>query len=194
MNTPAHAVLNLALLGSGSGRGQTRPIFWGALTPDLPMLLFYLWERLFMGVSERVIWSESYFEAHWQDFFDVFNSIPIAGVALALCWQLRRAGGVAFFASMLLHQAMDLPLHREDAHRHFLPFSEFRFESPVSYWDPTRFGAWASLAEAGLVLACAALMWQRYPTRWPRAVLAGLALLQFAVWFFFYGLGRLPAP
>ncbi len=61
MNTPAHAVLNLALLGSGRGREFTRPILAGALLPDLPILLFYLWERPVEGSSEALIWSEAYF-------------------------------------------------------------------------------------------------------------------------------------
>jgi len=194
MNTPAHALLNLALLGSGSGRGYTRPILWGSVLPDLPMLLFYLWQRIAMGAPEAVIWSERYFDRGWQDFFDVFNSIPLAVLGLGIGFATKRWGGVAFFASMLLHQAMDLPLHREDAHRHFLPFSDFRFESPVSYWDPTRFGAWASLAEAALVAGCATLLWPRFPKPRVRAILVGLAVLQALAWALLYGFGWLPSP
>jgi len=48
---------------------------------------------------------------------------------------------VAFFLSMTLHVAGDLPLHREDAHAHFFPFTDWHYISPVSYWDPAHFGA-----------------------------------------------------
>lgn len=48
----------------------------------------------------------------------------------------------ALVISMLIHCLCDLPLHHDDGHRHFFPLSDFRFESPVSYWDPAHYGDW----------------------------------------------------
>jgi len=187
MNTPAHVILNVALLTSGTRRGRVRPVVWGALLPDLPMFVFYGWVRFAAGLPDRVVWSQTYFEPHWQQLFDLFHSIPLALIALAACAAGRRARGAAFCASMVLHDLMDLPLHREDAHRHFLPLSGFRFESPISYWDPSHFGAWAAFSEAAVVAVCAAVLWRRFPTLWPRLTWGGLAVLQTTAWLAFYG-------
>ena len=45
-----------------------------------------------------------------------------------------------FFASMFLHACFDFPLHHNDAHHHFFPFSDWRFLSPISYWNPEYYG------------------------------------------------------
>ena len=61
MNTPAHVVLNLLVL-SGWKRDQASnwftPVAAGALVPDAPMVLFYLWEKVIRLTPESVIWSE----------------------------------------------------------------------------------------------------------------------------------------
>ena len=81
---------------------------------------------------------------------------------------------VAFFLSMGLHAVTDLLLHHDDAHRHFLPISGFRFESPVSYWDPAHYGTIAAPLEAMMVLAGALLLWRRYPARSSRILFAAV--------------------
>ena len=173
MNTPAHAVLNLAILGSGRGRGFSRPILAGAVVPDVPILVLYLWERLIAGTPDAVIWREAYYRSSWQDFIDVFNSIPLALAGLLVALRARRKAAAFFFGSALLHMASDLPLHRDDAHRHFFPASDWRFESSVSYWDPAHYGALAGLGEALAVLLASLVLWGRHPSRGVRAGLVG---------------------
>ena len=56
------------------------------------------------------------------------------------------------FLSMILHSLGDLPVHNDDAHRHFFPFSNYRFISPFSYWDRNHYGSIVSLVEMLLVL------------------------------------------
>ena len=195
MNTPAHLVLNLALLGGGARVAHTRAIAAGALLPDLPMFGFYLWQKLVRAAPERVIWGERYFDADWQVFFDVFNSIPLAAAGLGIALVFRRIGPALFCGSVIAHALLDLPLHREDAHGHFWPFSDWRFVSPVSYWDSAHFGATASFAETALLCAAAVVLWRRHPQRSVRAPLALLAALSVAVWTLFYGLGVIgPQP
>ena len=62
---------------------------------------------------------------------------------------------------MLLHSLGDFPLHHDDAHRHFFPFSDWRFISPISYWDPAHYGNWASLLEIFAVLAISIFLYCR---------------------------------
>lgn len=189
MNTPAHLILNVALATGGGRTELARPALLGALLPDLPMFLFFLWERGVAGTPDAILWNEIYFQAGWQDFFDVFNSIPLALLGLALAHRARSRAGLALFASMLLHHGFDLALHHDDAHRHFLPFSDLRVTSPVSYWDPRHHGAWAALGELGIVTAGAVVLARRYGSAWLRALLAACVLLQAWGWLAFYRLG-----
>lgn len=191
MNTPAHALIAVASLAGGSRRPFARQALVGALLPDLPMLGFYLWQRAYIGLSEREIWSDTYFRADWQLFFDTFNSAPIvlAGLALAsLARPVVRRPLQVFFGAMLLHIATDLPLHHDDGHRHFLPLSDWRFESPVSYWDPSHGGAVGAGLEVACVLAASIVLWRRFEVRWVRGVVAAFSLLSVVAYAGFYWL------
>jgi hypothetical protein len=139
MNTPAHLAVSLLVWQQENRWRNAVSVAIGAVLPDLPMFGFYAYQKL-IGSSERRIWSELYFTHHWQYVFDIFNSLPLA---LALffvfrIWDLRWAQ--LLVASAALHMLCDLPVHHDDGHRHFLPISNFRFESPISYWDPNHFG------------------------------------------------------
>lgn len=87
MTSPTHAIVNLLALGKGRPHREWLAVTLGALLPDLPMFVFYLIERLVLGTPEAVIWQTAYYESRWQDFFDVFNSLPLAAVM----------GGLAYF-------------------------------------------------------------------------------------------------
>lgn len=157
MNTPSHSILNLALLRRAQTSALTWPILWGSWLPDLALFGFYGWAKG-VGLSDTVIWGETYYEPLWQNVFAVGNSIPLACLGWAIAAWRKWPGGVALFVSMLLHHAEDLPLHHEDAHRHFWPFSAVRFVSPVSYWDPEHFGAYGALLEFSLVLVASIVL------------------------------------
>ena len=199
MTTPGHAALNLLVLGRSERNAL--PVALGAVAPDVPMLVFYAWERLVRGVSEGRIWSERYFDPGWQVVFDIPSSIPLLLVALGIAVMVGRrdqatVGGLGraapsggtdglrtapalFIASMIVHALGDLPLHREDAHRHFFPFSDWRFISPVSYWDPEYHGGYAALGEVVLVVAVSVFLFRRYrgPGRWIVAGIGGIYAL-----------------
>lgn len=186
MNTPAHAVLNLLLLGRAEQPGRLAPIAIGAVMPDLPMVWFYFREKVLRGVPESVIWNESYFAPGWQRLFDLFNSLPLIALGAATAWALKARGWALLFASMALHCLTDLPLHNDDAHRHFLPFSGWRFESPISYWDPRFGGVWVALAEVAMVLVGSAVLARRFEARWVRGLVAliGAGYLAYIVYVF----------
>ncbi|MFN0043423.1 MAG: hypothetical protein ACKVSF_09450, partial [Alphaproteobacteria bacterium] len=85
----------------------------------------------------------------------------------------------------LLHIAGDFPLHIDDAHAHFWPLSDWRFRSPVSYWDARHYGQLWAPFEAALAVAMIAVLWRRYDARWVRAALALGALSYLAVPVYF---------
>jgi hypothetical protein len=140
VNTPAHIILSAVVLGRGRTRGNWLAITTGAVLPDIPMVGFYLYQRFGLEETEQRIWSLLYFDPDWQRFFDLFNSLPLIAIGAAIALSRKSRAALALFLSMGLHVAADLPVHREDAHGHFYPLSSWRFESPISYWDPAHYG------------------------------------------------------
>ena len=164
MNTPTHLILSVATLTRRRENGPSyiTPAVIGALLPDAPMFAFYFIEKFWIGSSEREIWTTRYFMTSWQNFFDLFNSVPIVALGLWLSWKFSRMGWFVLFASMMIHIAYDLPLHHDDGHRHFWPLLNWRFESPISYWDPNHHGGPAALAEILLFIVCYIVSMRRH--------------------------------
>lgn len=179
MNTPAHVAASLLVWRNEPGWAGAAAVTVGALLPDLPMFGFYAYQKI-IGSSEKQIWSEFYFQEDWQLLFDLFNSIPIAIILIAICYFCGFRFGMLLAASALLHMLCDLPLHHDDAHRHFLPLTTWRFESPVSYWDPKRFGQifmWLELAFS--LASCIYVGW--WGDQWPMRIVAfGTLAIYFA--------------
>jgi len=199
MQTPGHVIINLGLLGGrdrpegfgGLLRDRSRwtwPIILGALIPDLMMFWFYFWTKVVQGLPDSEIWRETYWLESWQRLFAPFNSIPLALIGLGLAIYWKRGAIAACFASVLLHCLQDLPLHNDDAHQHFWPFSSVRFQSPVSYWDPNHHAAWGSLFEVFCVLGATLLVLRWSKSRWGR----GLAIALAALYVLFYAAAYSP--
>jgi hypothetical protein len=184
VNTPAHAIVNLLFIGNRDRPNLFAPIAFGAILPDVPMFFFYLYHRAWLAAPERTIWSESYFELSWQAFFDVFNSLPLIALVALIAYAAKSPRVVAASVSMMIHAVCDLLLHHDDAHRHLFPFSGWRFESPVSYWDPRHYGSIVSVFEIVVVLLGALWLFKQYSTRGPRVFL-GLVLACYGLLFVF---------
>ena len=182
MNTPAHAVINLLCLGQQSKAQPWTPIVIGAVLPDAPMFAFYFVEKVIRGLPEQVIWGQSYYQLHWQNFIDVFNSLPLMLLGLLLAVWAKSKFSLLLFASMFLHGLADLPLHNDDAHRHFFPISDWRFISPVSYWDPSHYGGIVAPLEILAVLLGCVLLWRTYPS-WPGRLTLGAIGLCYVAYF-----------
>ena len=155
-------MINLLVLGRNHDRKKAAYIVVGAVLPDAAMLVFYLW-NLVLGTSESTIWSVEYYRFGWQLIFDLLHSIPLALLGILICWKANRPWLLVFFASILLHALGDLPLHQEDAHRHFFPLSDWRFFSPVSDWNPAYYGNWVSLLEFLAVTGAAIFLYLKHP-------------------------------
>lgn len=192
MNTIAHLVFNLVTVEQGRvcyawppfmgmDRDRARlpiiPTVWGSLIPDLPMVVFYAVEKLLRGQSEQYIWGTAYFLPHWTQFIALFNSLPLIGLGFLLCFWRKNRWGWLCFSGMFLHVLGDLPLHHDDGHHHFLPLSHWRFESPVSYWDPDHFGGVVSVIEAIAVLIACLYLFQAYQSRWGKGIIGVFIVL-----------------
>ncbi len=187
MHLPAHMILNALVLGRGRWRTAWIAVTGGAIFPDVPMLIFYGHQRVFLGHSEYTIWSSDYFQQQWQFVFDLAHSIPLIAVAAFIAWRARASLWLVFVLSMFLHVLGDFALHHDDAHAHFLPLSNWRFMSPVSYWDPQYYGRYFAAAEIALVFF-GALVLTRRSLEWrvlgltALGLYAGLIVLMWTVW------------
>ena len=168
MHTPGHAVVNLATLGCIVGHEGA--VLAGAILPDLPIVILYIFERL-RGTPEQTIWAVCYQNRYWLAIIHGAHSIPLSLIGAGLGWLVGLPALAAFFASVMLHALGDFPVHAIDAHRHFLPFSQYRFVSPFSYWDARFHGKQVALLEALLVLGCSLWLVRRGVSRLAAAVL-----------------------
>ncbi len=184
MNTPTHITLALATLGRKDKPRNNRWIFIGALIPDVAMFFLFFYEVL-IGTPQRIIWTEKYFSPLWQNIVDVFNSFPIFIALLVLSIYKKWNALTAVSLAALLHIATDFPLHNDDAHRHFLPFSHWKFESPVSYWDPNFYGQYWSVFELLLLIVASYFALQILQTTWAR-VLVVCSLIFSVIMFVFF--------
>ena len=186
MNTSTHAVISLAVLGKRAGVKQAWPILIGGLLPDVMMFVFFYVERFVFRHSQQMIWDERYFDATWQTIFDVLNAFPV----LIVGWLWARWQRVTWLqwliASMMLHALLDFPVHREDGHRHFWPLSDYRFMSPVSYWDPAHHGAIFSVIELLLLLGLSIYCYLTIPRQSIRIFLVVINALTFGMMVMFF--------
>jgi len=186
MNTPAHVVINLLCIGRPDRAWILTPVIVGAILPDAPMFVFYFVEKVIRRTPEFVIWRQSYFQPAWQNFIDCINSLPLMLIGLSIAIWLGSQAGKLLFGSMILHVAGDLPLHHDDAHRHFFPFSNWRFISPVSYWDSRHYGDIVSALEIFAVILSSTILFKVYRSwagKFSLAVIGGMYLVYFAYVF-----------
>ena len=166
MNSPTHLLLSSAVFSRSRYREYWGMAVLGAVLPDLPMFGFYAWYKL-QGTAEGLIWGQLYFLPQWQNFFDIFNSIPLAALLVLAAHYLKRPALMVLGLSVLLHLAFDLPLHNDDAHRHFYPLFDWRFISPLSYWDARHYGDVIRYFELALCLLCLwPLLWRQQQRAW----------------------------
>ena len=172
MNTPAHLLLGAAALADPNRRGTTVAALLGALAPDLSLYVLAGVALIVLQIPPQVVFDELYFSDAWQTVFAIDNSFFVWGALFGLALWLRRPVLVVFTAAALLHLATDFPFHNDDARPHFWPLTDWRFRSPLSYWDPAHYGAIVSLAEAALALVLIVFLWRRFQSLPVRAALS----------------------
>ncbi len=153
MNTPSHAIINLALISSQQPDPQyALAIAVGAVLPDAPIFVLYFWAKFVRRQTQHQIWSQTYELPFWQNLVATFHSIPLALIVVLITHYWGWQSGELLSLSMVFHSLLDFPVHHNDAHRHFFPFSNYRFISPLSYWNPKHHGNTVSLIDKLMVL------------------------------------------
>ena len=162
MNTQSHILMGAALFGAAHDAPLTIAAIAGGAAPDVPAILMVFWSRFVQGRSPREIFGSLYFSKGWQSAIAPWHSLPVWIVMLGAGFVLSAPLLTAFSASALIHAAIDFFLHADDAHRHFWPLSDWRFQSPVSYWDRAHYGQWFAPFETALSAAFTLLLMTRY--------------------------------
>jgi hypothetical protein len=186
MNTPGHYVLNLALLGKTISPKYHLVIAIGAILPDVPIFCFYLIAKFILRIPEGKIWSEAYYEPFWQNIIALFHSLPLALIAVAIFYRLDYKPGMILGLSLVCHSLLDFPVHHDDAHRHFFPFSNYRFFSPFSYWDTNHYGRIVALIEMALVLGVNPLVFSWLHSPWTKGIVLAIDFFYLFGYFRFY--------
>ena len=171
MNTQTHLIVSSALLTRPLRPWDNTAVIAGALGPDLSIYVLFVWAKLIAHIPERRLWSEVYWQDPWQTLSAISNSVPlyvviaIVGVSFGvrMIW--------LYAASSLIHVALDFPFHASDAHRHFWPLSDWRFRSPLSYWESQNYAGTVMLFEIMIALVGIFFLWQRFNGIWVRAPL-----------------------
>ena len=193
MMTQTHLLVAAAMFCRPGRKRRNLAVITGALLPDLAIFILFGF-ALLTGIPQSELWSETYWSEPWQTFVTIGNSAPLylalLGASLILAalkdgrpaWQSLPA---LLALAALTHLAGDFPLHNDDAHIHFWPMTDWRFYSPVSYWDPAHYGRWVGLIEGLLSLALIFVLFRRFRDVRVRALLGVTLLGYIAVPAFF---------
>lgn len=186
-------------------------IIFGALLPDISLFVMFGYAQI-IDVPNDVIWSEMYYSDFWQTLGAISNSAPIFCMSSLACWliiqrsmqspnltlrsarnrlQGKQAISTAFAIlvlslASLLHVATDLPLHNDDGHPHFWPFTNWIYSSPVSYWDAEHYANFWVPLECTLGLTLVVIAWRKTQHLWIKGLLfmVGLSYPAFTLFFF----------
>lgn len=175
MITPSHIIYSWALAKKTDGfdpnkpkqtRGRTLAFVLGALLPDSPTYLFFIVYGLILGYSGEVMWNDMYFNSGWSIPITLTHSFIIwpllIGVSSYVGWRFVRW----FSISAFLHALVDFCVHTDDAYRHFWPFSDFRFHSLISYYNPAEYGLYVGAFDSLFVLGLLFYLYTIYTGRW----------------------------
>ncbi len=161
MTTPSHILYNLALLGKKGDRKLNIAVGLGALFPDTAVWIFFVVNKLFLGIPEKIMWDQMYFAYPWNGVFNLFHSFWLLPLLMVVSYLFKNRLGIYFFGSALLHAVFDFCVHARDAYAHFWPFSEWRFHSPISYWDRDFYGQYVSILEFLFAALAAYILYKR---------------------------------
>lgn len=213
MMTQTHFLVAAALFCSPRRPArQNAAVLAGAFAPDAAIYTLFVWSKI-VGIPERELWSVVYFAEPMTTMTAIANSAPlyamigILGIALVRPASVELASphsantpaglgrfivashtniAILFALAALTHLAGDLPVHAADAHPHFWPLSDWRFISPVSYWDPRHFGTQFSILEVVFGIALAVIVFRRFKALWVRGLTAMLIAAYVAVPVYFF--------
>ena len=184
MITPSHMIYSWALAKATDPKPnklRTLVIVAGGLIPDLPAYTFFFVHTFILGTSQQLMWDVLYFDSAWSPFITLSHSLLLWPLLLLVATLAKQTLLRLFAVSALLHVSLDFLVHHDDAYRHFWPLRDWKFMSPVSYWDPAYYGNWASLFDAVLVIALLTWLVSHYKNHKKVQSLAAVLIVLYVV-------------
>lgn len=188
MITPSHIIYSWALAKKTEPSDSTTAIIrrrtlafvLGALFPDTPTYLFFFVNSFILGYSGSQMWGDMYFNSAWSIPITLTHSFLVWPILIFIAsyfkWRYLRW----FSISALLHATVDFCVHTDDAYRHFYPFSNWKFNSPISYYNPSEYGVYVSAFDSLLVIFLLVFLYNYYKyksSKWQRYTILVVASL-----------------
>lgn len=142
---------------------RSSALMFGAALPDLPLILTTLvclvvdWfnkrpmpspDNPVTGSVTGQLFNDWFFNNPWviaeHNMFHSPTSLVLLGSLAYWLWlkNKRYAGWIVWLMiGCMLHTLCDIPVHHDDGPLLFFPLNwDYRYMSPISYWDPARYG------------------------------------------------------
>ena len=192
MLTSSHILIGAVAASRPNMRWWHIFLAWvGGFAPDASIFLMVVYSRLVNGPGVD-LWNNPgglYWQEPWQTYSAISNSFPLWGAVL-LCGLLlyrysvkHKPLGVViliFGIGYFLHISVDFVTHADDAHVQFWPFSDWRFNSPVSYYQREYYGQIFSVLEMIMGLSIVAYLVLKF-RRWPVRIAAVLMAIPYFI-------------
>ena len=170
MFTQTHLLVGAALFARPGVKAIAAAGLAGAVIPDSDVWLMFVAERI-SGSTGCEVFHFRYWQEPWTTLQSILNSIPlylailfiaVSGAAVSRKGTKSVCGLVCIFAlSSLIHVSTDFLLHHDDARAQLLPFTDWVFRSPVSYWDAAYYGKAFAIFEIGLAVVLITIVGRR---------------------------------
>jgi membrane-bound metal-dependent hydrolase YbcI (DUF457 family) len=170
VETYSHAFFTgiLARYGFEASSAATTASMVGAVLPDLPAYVAtaYYWNSP-DSIPGKDLLGAIYLTGPFGRTGVLFHSAVLAGLLLAPYWLLelwkwdRHKISLWFLIGWAGHTLVDFLTHSNDARPLFWPISDWKWASPISYYNPLHYGREFFLAEHGAILLIILLLLTR---------------------------------
>jgi membrane-bound metal-dependent hydrolase YbcI (DUF457 family) len=186
--TSSHILIGAAVTSRPKMPPWQLALAWiGGFVPDASIFTMVVYSRLVNGPGVD-LWSTPnglYWQQPWQTYSAISASFPLWALVVFIGFVLFKyvphlktlgLGILIISVGAFLHISVDFFTHADDAYAQFWPFSDWRFYSPVSYWQPQYYGRIVGILEAIMGFGIVAYLVIRFK-QWPvRALAVAMAL------------------
>ncbi len=161
METYGHAFFTgvLARYGFKASPAATTASVIGAVLPDLPAFVAaaYYWNSR-TSMPRKELLEAIYFSGPFGRTGILLHSAVLVSLLLGLYWlsglwkRDRRKILLGFLAGWAGHTIVDFLTHGDDARPLFWPISDWKWASPISYYNPLHYGREFFFVEHGAML------------------------------------------